>query len=194
MKKNAFQAILSLGVAVALIAAVFALVAVANPLTPAQRASADSLGGIINQQKYPALLAGTQAYTTTPKYSSAVYVDGWGSVNVMVANVVTGSQTITVTPQFSLQDAACTSVTQWFTATSYMAYQPYSVSSNSNTITETVGPWQMTPVVEQFTVTGSNVAQREFSVPGTCMRVRLEFSNAGQTYTPTVIIRTIDRN
>jgi hypothetical protein len=107
---------------------------------------------------------------------------------------VTGSQIITVTPQFSLQDVGCSAVTQWFTPTTYMNYQPYSVSSNSNTITETVGPWQAAPVVEQFTVTGSNVAQREVSAGGTCFRAKIEFSNAGQSYTPTLVIRALNRN
>ena len=177
-------------VAVMALIAVMALVAVGNP----QSASADTPGGILVQQKFAPLLSGTVAYTTSPKYSATAYVAQYGSVNVMVADVVTGSQTITVTPQFSLQDAPCGSVTQWFTATDYVNYQPYSVSTSSTLVTETLGAWQALPMVARFTIMGSNVGEREFSAQGTCMRVKIDFSDTNQSYTPTVIIRALNRN
>ena len=157
-------------------------------------AQADSLGGIIGSNLYAPVLDGRRGYTTSVTYSSAVGMAGFGSVQIMLNSVVTGSQTITVTPQFSMQDLPCASVSQWFSSTTYMPYQPYSIVSSATTVTESVGAWTTTPVIDQFSVTRSGVAQREVSAQGQCLRVRLEFSNAGQVYTPTVAVRALNRN
>jgi hypothetical protein len=194
MRTRLFQVLLSTAVTLALVFAVVALVTVANPMAPADRALADGLGGILGQQKFTPLIAGTTRYTTSVIYSSAAYVGNYGSVQIMAANTVTGSQVITVTPQFSLQDVTCSNVTQWYSATSYLPYQPYSIVSSATTVTETVGAWSTTPVVEQFTVAGSNVGQREVSATGTCFRAMVQFGNAGQSYTPTLVIRALNRN
>jgi hypothetical protein len=157
-------------------------------------AQADGLGGVTGSSLFPPVLDGRRGYTTSVTYSSAVYVAGFGSVQIMLNSIVTGTQTITVTPQFSLQDLPCASVSQWFTATTYMYYQPYSVATNSNTVTETVGPWTAAPVNDEFALTRSGVVQREISAQGQCLRVVLSFSKPGQTYTPTVVIRALNRN
>ncbi|CAG0933608.1 hypothetical protein TFLX_03129 [Thermoflexales bacterium] len=156
-------------------------------------AKADGLGGVINESLYAPLLSG-QRYTTSLTYSNPADVSGFGSVQIMLSAVVTGSQVITLTPQFTLQGVACAAVTQWYSATSYIYYQPYSISTSSTTITETVGAWQETPVIEQFSLTGSGSKAREISIQGRCMRVQLAFSSSGQSYTPTVVIRALDRN
>jgi hypothetical protein len=157
-------------------------------------ARADGLGGVIVSNVYPPLLSGTTRYTTSQVTSLTANTASYGSVQIMLRNVVTGSQTITVTPQFSLQDVPCASVSQWFTATTYQYYQPYSIATSSTTLTETIGAWQATSIAEIFTVVGSNTAAREIGIQGQCMRVHLSFSNPGQAYTPTLVIRALNRN
>jgi hypothetical protein len=157
-------------------------------------AQADELGGVTGSSLFPPVLDGRRGYTTSVTYSSAVYVAGFGSAQIMLNSIVTGTQTITVTPQFSLQDLPCASVTQWFTSTTYQYYQPYSIATSSTTLTETIGAWQGTPITELFNVSGSTVGSREISTKGQCMRVMLTFSKAGQSYTPTLVIRALNRN
>lgn len=165
-----------------------------GPSSMVPTARADALGGIVGSNLYAPVLDGRHGYTTSVTYSSAVGMAGFGSVQIMLNSVVTGSQTITVTPQFSMQDLPCASVTQWFSSTTYLPYQPYAIVSSATTVTESVGAWMTTPVIDQFSVTQSGVAQREVSAQGQCLRVRLEFSNAGQVYTPTVAVRALNRN
>jgi hypothetical protein len=162
------------------------------PTVPPARA--DGLGGVIGEANFAPLLDGTRRYTTSLSYSNPVDLKGFGSVQIMLNAVVTGSQTITVTPQFSLQPVACSAVTQWFTATTYLYYQPYSIATSSTTLTETIGAWQATPIIDLFTVTGSRTVGREISIQGQCLRVQLQFSNSGQAYTPTIVVRALDRN
>jgi hypothetical protein len=190
------QTALSATMTVALLIAVAALLSMANPTASIQTASAEGgpIGGVINENQYAPLLAGTTRYTTSLVYSPPAVTKGFGSVQIMLNSIVTGSQTITVTPQFSLQGTACPSVTQWFSATTYLYYQPYSIATSSTTLTETIGAWQATPLIEQFVLTGPGTKGREVSIQGQCMRLQLQFSNPGQSYTPTLVIRALNRN
>jgi hypothetical protein len=174
-------------------------------------------GGLINASVYPPLLTGATRYTTSLVTSPAVSIASYGDVQIMLSNVVTGSQTVTVTPQFSLQNLACASVTQWFTATTPTTYQPATMGTISSTVTITSGLAVSgtlittntttitatmlsagTPVSvalpDVFAVTGSGADAREINVQGQCLRVQLAFSNAGQSYTPTLTIRALNRN
>jgi hypothetical protein len=181
--------------ALVVIVLLLAIVALLPGRAPAiETAQASGLNGIIGSSVYPPLLNGTTRYTASLVTSPAVSIASFGEVQIMLKSVVTGTQTITVTPQFSVQDIACASVTQWFTSTTYMPYQAYSIVSSATTVTESVGAWTTTPLLDQFSVSGPNVAAREISVQGQCMRVQLAFSNAGQSYTPTLTIRALNRN
>lgn len=193
MKTRFFQAALSAAMTIVLVMAISAMGAVANQAMAVKPASADGMGGILGESQYAPLLTGTVRYTSSLAYSPAASVQGWGSVQIMLSSVVTATQIVTVTPQFSLQGVACSAITQWFTATKYLYYQPYSIATSSTTITETIGAWQATPVIEQFVQTGSGANSREISIGGQCMRVQLQFSNPGQSYTPTLVIRALDR-
>lgn len=171
--------------------------ALAGTLYAPQAVQAQSGGvpsGLAGRGNVETLLGGTTGYTTAVIYSGAIDARAWGSVQVMAAAQMTSTYTLTVTPQFSLQNLPCGSVTQWFTSTSYLPYQPYSVSSNSNTITETVGAWTYMAVNDAFTVSGSNVGMREVPGNGVCFRAMVEFSAPGKTYTPTLLFRGTNRN
>jgi hypothetical protein len=190
--KNLLKSTLTALLVMVVLALVVAIAPGRSPDVASVQAS--GLNNLISSNVYPPLLTGTTRYTTSQVTSPAVSIASYGDVQIMLKSVVTGSQTITVIPQFSLQDVSCASVTQWFTSTTYQSYQPYSIASNGTTITETVGAWQGTPVDEIFNVSGSNVGSREISTKGQCMRVLLKFSNAGQSYTPTLVIRAVNRN
>lgn len=149
-------------------------------------------GGIVGGGQPATLLNGTQGYTTAVNYSAALDTKFYGSVQVAVG--IVGTDTITVTPQFALQDINCANATQWFTSSQYMPYQPYSIVSSATTVTESVGAWTTTSVTDQFSVVGGNVGSREMAGNGICFRVMLSKVAAGSRYTPTVIARPLNRN
>jgi hypothetical protein len=237
--------------ALVVIVLLLAIVALLPGRAPAiETAQASGLNGLTGSSVYPPLLNGTTRYTTSLVTSPAVSIASFGEVQIMLSNVVTGSQTVTVTPQFSLQNLACANVTQWFTATSLSTYQPSAmgtitstanitsalnvasstisntavvtsglaisgtlITTNTTTITVTLtggtlytttngvtltmlsaGAPSLIALPETFSITGSGSDAREISVQGQCLRVQLEFSNAGQSYTPTLTIRALNRN
>lgn len=170
--------------------AALALMLAAHDAPPAQAEGIP--GGIVGGGVPLTMMNGTRGYTTALNYSDPIETKFYGSVQVAVAIVGTGS--VTVTPQFSLQEPPCSKATLWFTSTKYVPYQPYSISTSSTTITETIGAWENVAVPDRFNVSANNVGFMETSGSGTCFRVRLQYSSAGSTFTPTVIGRALNRN
>jgi hypothetical protein len=164
--------------------ALLALVSLA--LGPVGPVNADPGDGLITKSVAQTLAAGATAYTTTNNTALNTFnIANYGAVQIHVANVVTSTQVLTVVPQFSnaplSASGSCSSVASWFTATTPLVY----AASN---ITPTLGV-----VDTSFTVTASGVAGREVPVLGQCFRIKLDFSAAGQSYTPTVYIRAVNR-
>jgi len=200
MKRNSSLLAVALVVFVAL--GVMALV-----LGPVGSVSADPDGGIVSKSTARTLAAGATAYTTTGNVSlSTLNVGAYGSLQIQVADVVTDSAVLTVVPQFSNEPAnattgSCSAVTGWFTATEYVPYVAYTVSSQTVTATgiltsaTSVSTGSMTEGNNalSFTVTGSQIAGREIPIQGQCFRLKLNYSAAGQTYTPTIYIRAVNR-
>jgi hypothetical protein len=183
--------IINLATVVALCLTCLALAATAMPLRTAQ---ADLGSGLSGKALAPQTLESGSRYTVTSRFTPSAYVGDYGAVQIMAANSVTASQVLTITPQFSIQDGLCTASTLWFTSTSYLPYQPYSIVSNQTTVTESVGNFNTAPLSDQFTATGSDIVGREVSVQGRCLRLKLDWSNPGQAYTPTILIRALNRN
>lgn len=191
--KTFLKSTLSILIAVAVALVINAAIVDTSARTPV--AMADGLGGIFGQNLFPAVRSGLTSYTTTTAYSDPINVQYYGSVQIAVSNATTSTGLLTITPQFNaLQSAACAFTTGWYTATHYMDYQPYSVASNGTTITETVGAWTATPVLEQLGITGANSVAREISAQGSCVRLMFTWSLSGTPYTPTANIRGINRN
>lgn len=210
---------------VAVLAMLTAVSVAVNTAAPAQADGSPS-GGITGASNAVTVLDGTTAYTVGVN-SDAFEARYYGSMQVMAAVDMTGTQTITVTPQFSLQNLPCGQVTQWFNATSYVSYQPAAattvtatepatatetiatglevsgtlVTTTTNWITTTnwftssLAPGDLTRAAlsDLFTLTGSGTAQREVDSGGLCFRASLTWSNSGETYTPTIVVRGVNR-
>jgi hypothetical protein len=187
MKKQIVTNAISIALAVLL---VFGAMSWVNGV-PSTRAQ-EIPGGIIGGGQPITLMNGTRGYTTSINYSSPLEAKFYGSIQVAVAIVGTG--VVTVTPQFSLQEPPCSQATQWFTSTTYIPYQPYSIATSSTTLTETIGAWEKVAVKDKFSVSAGNVGFIETAGSGTCFRVMLTYSAAGSTFTPTVIGRPLNRN
>lgn len=150
------------------------------------------------------MLDGTTAYTTTT-YSSAYLVGGFGEVVLQIHDDVSGTNTITVTPQFSTEGVACSSVTDWVDASTSLAYADAASNSatitvstlNTNTLTTTVaslsGGTTLTygSVDIYTTITGDDAAMLSVDTAGRCMRVKL---TTATTFTPTVYAWMVNRN
>jgi hypothetical protein len=187
-----FVAILTLS-ALALVIAVF------QPGT----AQADPGGGFISKASPIVVAAGTTAYTSTPNISlTTVNVFDYGAVQIQVAQVVTGAGVLTVIPQFSNATTLnCSTATPWFTATQYLIYPAYTVASQAITstgvltMTTSTSTGSLTTGISDLSlaVTGSDTVGREIPVMGRCLRLKLLFSASGQTYTPTITVRPVNR-
>lgn len=164
-------------------------------------AQADPGGGFVTKANPIVVAAGATGYTATTNLSlTTVNVFDYGAVQIQAGQVVTGAQVLTVIPQFSNAPTLnCGSATSWFTATQYQIYPAYTVASQ--VVTETgalttstsTGSLTTGSVDLSFTVTGSEVVGREIPVSGRCLRLKLSFSAAGNTYTPTIYVRPVNR-
>jgi len=97
-----------------------AALAGAGVLQGARPASADSIISYSTRQ----LEDGATGYTTT-QYSDAVLVQDFGHVRFQGKAAVSGTGTMTVTPQFSLEPLGCGSVTAWFSGTAFAVTAGY---------------------------------------------------------------------
>lgn len=189
--------------AVSVLAVCAALALFVVSVMPIGSAQADAGGGLVNKSYVTTLSTGVSYTTTGNTGLSTLNVFDYGAVQIHVQNAVTGTQVLTVTPQFSNQPTplSCSAVTSWYTATEYTIYPAYTVTSqvvtSTGTLTATTststGALTTSAVNAQFTVSGSDVAAREVAITGRCFRVKLDFSAAGQVYTPTVYVRPINR-
>ena len=172
------------------------------------QAAADPAGGILSRSTARTLAAGATGYTSTTNTAlSTLNVGAYGSLEIQVANVVvTQSMVLTVVPQFSNEPpnattGSCSAVTGWFTATEYVPYVAYTVSSQTVTATGiltsvtsvSTGSLTSSNVNDSFTVTGSQIAAREIPIQGQCFRLKLALDTAGATYTPTIYVRAVNR-
>jgi hypothetical protein len=182
----------TLRVTVSVLVVAVVLLGLTVALATSQPARADEGGGITGVSNAVTVLDGATAYTTSVN-SDAFDARYYGSVQVMAVADVTGTQTMTVTPQFSLENVSCSRAAQWFTSTSYIAYQPYSVLTYSGSVTLTLGTPTAVTLPDWFAITGAGVAGREVSNGGLCFRAAVTFSDEGQTYTPTIVVRGLNR-
>ena len=148
-----------------------------------------------------ALEDGTDQYLMTT-YSDGVLVGYYGVVQIQAVGVMTYTDAMTITPQFSNQPVGCTSVTSptgWFDAETYVPYVNQSrvvIASGWETVsvTSTVTSGVMTYSVLTHTfsvpVTTTVAKGREVPVLGRCFRVRME---GPPIFTPTVFIRLVNR-
>lgn len=171
--KKAFRVVSTVAIA----AIAMALILTTFSETVAQSAGGD---GVTSWTGIFSLNAAGASYTVTTDLG-AVYAADYGSAQIDLTLDVTGSQQVTLVPQFSNQPVACASVTQWFTATDYLA---------GVVATNTTGYTAVTPSIA---VTGDASAGREVTVYGRCMRVRLVPTNVNEVFTPTIYVRLIDR-
>lgn len=202
--------------AAALVLSVAFVLAVLYAFAPQGEATAESG---IGYWRRSTIADGTTSYTGTQQLGG-VYVADYGSVQIQLTSAVSDytTSTVTLTPQFSV-DAVdrCSEVTNWFDASAIHLYNAETaeivstqvntttttVITNSSTITQEVGyvvtstTTTATPTLGeatyQFGVTGNGTAGHEVPSVGVCMRVKLSVTNS-DTYTPTVIIRAVDRN
>lgn len=160
-----------------------ALGLLAFSLLPQGAAQADRGGGLLLKASPTTLAAGATSYTTTANTDLAeLNVFDYGSIQIQASVDVTGSQVITVTPQFSNQPSVnCSAVTTWFTATAPLVF----AASNLTATTSFVN--------ESFSITGDGTGGREVPTQGRCVRLSIDFSAPGQVYTPTVFVRPVNR-
>lgn len=133
---------------------------------------ADASTVIGNQ--YVEVFAGDTAYTTTT-YSSAYLVTSFGEVVLQIHDDISGTTAITVTPQFSNEYVACSSVSQWVDA---------SYSGQYGTTTLSYGTVDVRKVV-----TGDDAEMLRFPADGRCLRLKI---TTGTTFTPTVYLRMVN--
>lgn len=145
----------------------------------AQPAEADG-GGLISKTQ-PVTISAGSPYTIATVNTLGTLVYDYGSVQIMAGVDVTGSQIVTVTPQFSNVPAiSCSSVTRWFDAKVYAAYPDGSSLAWGG-------------VTEQLVFSGAGSDGFEVLTLGRCFRLKLEFDSAGQVFTPTIYLRTLNR-
>lgn len=118
------------------------------------------------------LMDGTDAYTTTA-YTGAYLTSAFGEIVLQVESDISGTATLTVTPQFAINQTACGSMAagDWVDA--------------SITGVFVTGATTTTAALQQIavrdTLAGDGDALLRFPTMGRCFRVKLE---AGSTYTP----------
>ena len=133
--------------------------------TPAQAATV--VGG-----QTAVLMDGTDAYTTTA-YTGAYLTSAFGEIVLQVESDISGTATLTVTPQFAINQTACGSMAagDWVDASLTGVFV-----TGATTYTAAL---QQIAVVD--TLVGDGDALLRFPVMGRCFRVKLA---AGSTYTP----------
>jgi len=133
--------------------------------TPAQAATV--VGG-----QTVVMLAGSTAYTTTA-YTPAYLSSSFGEIVLQVESDISGTATLTVTPQFAINQTACGSMAagDWVDASVTGVFV-----TGATTYTAAL---QQIAVVD--TLVGDGDALLRFPVMGRCFRVKLA---AGSTYTP----------
>lgn len=141
---------------------------------------------------------GGTGYTATAT-SAGVDVAPYGTVQLQVHKVVSGTGVYTVTPQFSVEPGSCANARYWYTATEYRVVE--SLTNYADEVTMTTGTVRITQTVtpalleisrsHQFVVASgdSDVAQ-VLPVYGSCMRVIVASSSS--RFTPTVYVRAVD--
>jgi len=118
------------------------------------------------------MLAGNTAYTTT-HYTAAYLASSFGEIVLQVESDISGTATLTVTPQFAINQTACGSMAagDWVDASIAGVFV-----TGATTYTAAL---QQIAVVD--TLVGDGDALLRFPVMGRCFRVKLA---AGSTYTP----------
>jgi hypothetical protein len=116
---------ISIGLALIVLVALFTLIG-ASP----------SGGGVVGH-KYQVMTFASTSYTSSQTASAAgVDVGLFGSVEIQTLATVTGTGTVTVTPQFSNQPVVCSAVTSWVSA---FDEQIIPASSRTATVASTSG-------------------------------------------------------
>lgn len=191
---NKINSIISLLTAVVLVLVLATVLPMAAG-KPVPAASADG-GGIIKPVRLQTLANGTTGYSVTDPitsmFSSTAYVGDFGSVQFQIAAVVTGSQVVTWTPQFSNQPISgnCNNSTAWFDAVSYQTYTttPYPTETYVSPV-----PYWWEQVIFSAKTTGAMQVGFEAQTVGQCVRLRYEIDSAEVTITPTIYLRALNR-
>lgn len=165
-----------LGMALAALLAIYVM----PQLTPALAAPESLESAAVGR-----LMDGTTSYTETAT-SSTYSVNSYDKVYLQVHSVITGSGTITVTPQFSSDYGACSAARYWATAMEYVIAQNPAVTDAVSMATDAES--------YAFTVTAGAAGGgvREIPIQGYCMRATVEFSAAPEVFTPTLMFRLVD--
>lgn len=202
-KPNIRNAAISVGLAVLLLLAMGSMMGATTPGTL----------GIIGQ-KYtgvsPMVFTGVHYTSTQTASATGVDVGLFGSVEIQTLATVTGTATITITPQFSNQPVACSVVTSWVDAFDDQVLPTSSrtttiVANSNGTITTTViltsttvdisgalARQTLSLVTSGSVVTGANTIElREMPTQGRCFRVKL--TSDATVFTPTVYLRLVNR-
>ena len=169
---------------------VFLLAAVAYLAVPSAPIPADA-AAVMSYQSLT-LIDGSTAYTTTA-YTPGYLSGGYGQITLQVNNDVSGTNTITITPQFANDLLACTaSDKDWADATVsgvFVGGSTVTVSTlNTNTLTTTIttSPAAFGVHLVYKTLTGDGATLVNFPTQGRCFRVKL---TTATTFTPTVYAR-----
>jgi|GEM_PF-1666036 hypothetical protein len=156
-----------------------AYLAVPSAPTPADAAAVTSYQSLT-------LLDGSTAYTTTT-YTPAYLSGGYGQITLQVNNDVSGTNTITITPQFANDLLACSANNKdWADATVSGVFAGVSTVTVSTTTTITTSPVAFGVLPVYQTLTGDGATLVGFPTQGRCFRVKLTTST---TFTPTVYAR-----
>ena len=138
------------------------------------------------------LLDGNTAYTAT-KYTAGYLTSSFGEIVLQVESDISGTATLTVTPQFAINQTACGSMAagDWvdaaivgvFPSTGATSVTASTISTNTITTTVTAGALAVayTQVPVLVTLAGDGDALLRFPTMGRCFRVKL---TAATTYTP----------
>ncbi len=180
-------ALASVAVMVALVGAYFLSV------TNVGTARADSVVAYSTTE----VLDGTTQYTTT-EYTSSYLVAPYAHAQIHASVDVTGTGTVTITPQFSNSILGCGSVTEWFDAVQYVTYtnlETTVILTATATVTTatsvTAGDLTETTLTPQIVLAGDVSGGREFTVLGRCVRFKL--TTGGDYYTPTLYMRKLNK-
>lgn len=125
--------------------------------------------------------AGATGYTSS-RNTIARRVANFSEIEVHASSDVSGTGTMTVTPQFSNQASTCAAITRWFTAEERLVFQ-------SAAVTDTI----LNKYVElSLVLTNDTERGMELGVRGACMRFVIA-SSTGR-FTPTLRIRMVNED
>lgn len=135
---------------------------------------------------------GTDAYTETT-YTSGYLSGSFGEIVLQINSDISGTETLTVTPQFSSDGYGCTSAATWADGTISGVYVVNGASTvtvstlNTNTLTTTVQSSVSTVSYDSIaivtTIAGDAATLLRFPSMGKCMRVKMAVAT---TFTPTM--------